>query len=88
MIRYSYGWLGSAELGEYTVHLFLIIKLVGWNIFLFYVSRYIHIFNSYGRSEVPQISAQAVCPTGLQISILREFGDCLLSFSLINTGPN
>ena len=52
-------WLGPAALGEYTVYLFLIIKLVGWNIFLFY------FFNSYGRSEVPRISARTGCPATL-----------------------
>ena len=52
-------WLGPAALGEYTVYLFLIIKLVGWNIFLFY------FFNSYGRSGVPRISARAGCPDTL-----------------------
>ena len=46
-------WYGSARLGEYTVHLCLIIKLVGWNI-SFYVDTYRYIFKSDGRSELPR----------------------------------
>ena len=42
-----------AWLGEYTVHLCLIIKLVGWNI-SFYVDTYRYIFKSDGRSELPR----------------------------------
>ena len=44
-------WL--ARLGEYTVHLCLIIKLVGWNI-SFYVDTCRYIFKSDGRSELPR----------------------------------
>ena len=47
-----YSEINHSQLGEYTVHLCLIIKLVGWNI-SFYVDTYRYI-KSDGRSELPR----------------------------------